>query len=161
MTSGRFWMMAAVLAGAVLGPAVGCGGGGTPCTTCAPIEGRYPLEFAAGTLPSDCVAGVALPTGPLDIQRSGNGLTATLDAVPMQGTLYQSTEFNLLGSQALQDGGSSTQFSISGTYTAGKPDGGLGQIAGSFTGTYTRPTAQGSGRCSIFRAYTAAQQRQP
>ncbi len=75
----------------------------------------------------------------------------------MQGTVFQSSDFNLLGSQAALDGGSSTQFALSGTYTPGHPDGGTGQISGSLTGTYTRPSAQGTNRCSLSRAYTATQ----
>ncbi|MFL5347389.1 MAG: hypothetical protein ACJ8AT_21605 [Hyalangium sp.] len=158
MTSGRFWLIAAALASPALA-AIACGGGGAPCTTCAPIEGRYPLEFAAGAVPADCASlNVALPRGPLDIQRAGSQLTATLDNVPLQGTLFQSSDFNLLGSQAAQDGGSTTQFAFSGSYTPGRADGGTGSLSGSFTGTYSRPSPQGTGRCTLPRAYTATQQ---
>jgi hypothetical protein len=151
-----------VLVSTAFAVAAGCGGStGAPCTSCAPIEGRYPLEFAAGTLPEDCAAlGVDLPRGPLVIQRMGNGLNATLETVPMQGTLYQSAEFTLLGNQT-GDGGSTTQFSLTGTYTPGQADGGTGKLSGSFTGTYNRPSPQGMSRCSLFRPYTATQNGQP
>jgi hypothetical protein len=161
MTSGRFWLITTGLALTATAVAAGCGNSGAPCTTCAPIEGRYPLEFEAGTVPADCASlGVALPQGPLDIQRSGSGLAATLAGVELEGTLFQSNDFNLLGAQSSLDGGS-TQFSLSGRYTPAALDGGTGSISGSFTGTYARGSAQGTRRCSIFRGYTATQGGQP
>ncbi len=73
MTSGRFWLIVAALASPLVAAAVGCGSNGGPCTTCPPIEGRYPLEFAAGDVPADCASlGVLLPRGPLDIRRAGS-----------------------------------------------------------------------------------------
>jgi hypothetical protein len=161
MTSGRFWLIAAALVTTATAVAAGCGDSGAPCTTCPPIEGRYALEFEAGTIPADCASlGVGLPQGPLDIQRTGAGLTATLEGVPMEGTLYQTYDFSLLGTQPSLDGGS-TQFTVSGRYTPTRVDGGMGSISGSFTGTYARGSAQGTRRCSVFRAYTAAQDGQP
>jgi hypothetical protein len=159
MTSGRFWLLALLLGGAAMAAAAGCNGGGAPCTKCPPMEGRYMLQFTAGPLPADCVSlAVNLPQGPLDIQRAGSGLTATLEGVELQGTAFQSFDFNLLGIDTRPDGGS-TQFSFSGRYTPGQADGGTGQIAGTFTGDYARESAQGLSRCSIIRDYTAAQQR--
>ncbi|HYI00790.1 hypothetical protein [Hyalangium sp.] len=161
MTSGRFWMIAATLASTTAALAAGCGDNGSPCSTCPSMEGRYALEFAEGAIPADCASlGVTLPQGPLDIQRAGAGLTATLEGVELQGTVYQTFDFSLLGTQAALDGGS-TQYSVSGRYTPARTDGGTGGISGSFTGTYARGSAQGTRRCSILRAYTAAQQRQP
>lgn len=161
MTSGRFWLIAAALAATAVAFSAACGGSGSPCTSCPPMEGRYTVEFAAGAIPEDCAAlGVTLPRGPLDIQRAGAGLTATWDEVELEGTLYQSLDFSLLGTEAELDGGR-TQFSVSGRYMPGSADGGVGAISGSFTGAYTRGSAQGPRNCSIFRAYTAAQQRQP
>ena len=161
MTSGRFWLIAAALAATAVAFSTACGGSGAVCTSCPSMEGRYTVEFAAGAIPADCTAlGVTLPQGPLDIQRSGGGLTATWEEVELEGTLYQSLDFNLLGTQAEPDGGR-TQFSVSGRYAPGSTDGGVGTLSGSFTGSYTRAAAQGPRNCSIFRAYTAAQQRQP
>jgi hypothetical protein len=161
MTSGRFWLIAAAFATTTTALAAGCGDNSAPCTTCPPIEGRYPLQFAEGAIPAECAAlGVGLPQGPLDIQRTGAGLTATLEGVPMEGTLYQTFDFTLLGTQPQLDGGS-TQFSLSGRYTPGRADGGTGGISGSFTGNYARGSTQGTSRCAIFRAYTAAQGGQP
>jgi hypothetical protein len=161
MTTGRFWLIAAALATTATALAAGCGDNGAPCTTCPPVEGRYTVAFEPGTIPADCASlGVGLPQGPLDIQRTGAGLTATLDGVPMEGTVYQTFDFTLLGTQAGLDGGS-TQFSLSGRYTPGRLDGGTGALAGSFTGAYARGSAQGTRRCSLYRAYTAAQGGQP
>jgi hypothetical protein len=162
MNSERFWLVAALLASTAFAAAAGCDGStSAPCTSCAPIEGRYPLQFASGTLPEDCAAlGVDLPRGLLEIQRMGNALNATLETVPMQGTLYQNAEFTLLGSQTATDGGT-TQFSLTGMYIPGPTDGGAGQLSGSFTGTYNRPSPQGMSRCSLIRPYTATQLGQP
>jgi hypothetical protein len=162
MTSGRFWLIAAALAITTVALSAACGGSnGAPCTSCPPMEGRYTVEFAAGEIPNDCATlGVTLPQGPLDIQRAGGGLTATWDDIEMQGTLYQSLDFTLLGAEAQPDGGR-TQFSVNGRYAPGGTDGGVGSISGTFTGSYTRGSAQGPRNCSILRAYTAAQQRQP
>jgi hypothetical protein len=162
MTSGRFWPIAAALTVSAVALSAACGGGsGSPCTSCPPMEGTYTVEFAAGELPAECATlGVTLPQGPLDIQRAGGGLTATWEGVELQGTLYQSLDFNLLGTEAQLDGGR-TQFSLNGRYTPGSMDGGVGSLSGSFTGSYTRGSAQGPRNCSILRAYTAAQQRQP
>lgn len=162
MTSGRFWLIAAALTTTAVALSASCGGsGGSPCTSCPPMEGRYTVQFAAVGTPDECAPlGVTLPQGPLDIQRAGSALTATWEELELQGTLYQSFDFTLLGNEAQQDGGR-TQFSLNGRYTPGSTDGGLGSISGSFTGTYTRGTAQGPRDCSLFRPYTAAQQRQP
>ncbi|MBN1206365.1 MAG: hypothetical protein JXB05_15740 [Myxococcaceae bacterium] len=159
MTSGRFWLIAATLTGTAL--FAGCGESGAPCTRCPPIQGRYPLEFADESVPADCAAlGVALPEGPLDIQRAGSQLTASVDELPLQGTVYQSFDFTLQGAQAALDGGS-TSLSFNGRYAPGNPDGGTGRISGSFSGTYARGSAQGTRRCSINRTYTATQQERP
>ena len=96
---------------------------------CAPVEGRYPLGFEAGTLPADCTSlGVGLPQGPLDIQQPGSGARRRRwTAWPMEGTLYQGNDFSLLGTQAALDGGT-TQFSMSGRYTQSVLDGGTGSL---------------------------------
>lgn len=162
MNSGRFWLIVAALATTAMALSAACGsGGGAPCTNCPPMEGRYVVAFAAVTSPDECAPlGVFLPRGPLDIERAGAALTATWDAIEMQGTLYQSYDFTLLGTDAELDGGRTT-FSLNGRYTPGSTDGGIGTLSGSFTGTYTRGSPQGPQDCSLFRPYTAAQQRQP
>lgn len=162
MTSGRFWLFAAALATTAVALSAACGSAnGSPCTSCPPIEGLYTVQFAAVSTPDECAPlGVTLPRGPLDIHRAGSALTATWDGIGLEGTLFQSFDFTLLGNEAQLDGGR-TQFSVSGKYTPGSTDGGLGSISGSFTGTYNRGTAQGPRDCSLFRPYTATQQRQP
>jgi hypothetical protein len=162
MNSGRFWLIVAALATSAVALSAACGNsGGAPCTNCPPMEGRYMVEFALVATPDECAPlGVSLPRGPLDVERAGGALTATWDGIDMQGTLYQSLEFNLLGTDAELDGGRTT-FSLNGRYTPGSTDGGMGMLSGSFTGTYTRGSPQGPRDCSLFRPYTAAQQRQP
>lgn len=161
MTSGRFWLIAATLTGTAVALSPGCGDDNEPCTSCPSIAGRYPLDFADDTVPADCAAlNVALPKGPLEIQHTDSELTASLEDVPLRGTLYQSLDFTLLGTQAQLDGGS-TQLNLSGRYMPGAPDGGTGRLSGTFTGTYTRGSAQGARRCTINRSYTAPQQGRP
>jgi hypothetical protein len=162
MNSGRFWLIVAALATSAVALSAACGnGGGSPCTNCPPMEGRYGVAFAAVTSPDECAPlGVTLPQGPLDVARAGAALTATWDGIEMEGTLYQSLDFNLLGADAQLDGGRTT-FSLNGRYTPGSTDGGMGMLSGSFTGTYTRGSPQGQQNCSLFRPYTAAQQGQP
>jgi hypothetical protein len=156
MNSGRFWLVAATLVLTVVILSPGCGdNGGSPCTNCPPIEGRYELEFAAGALPADCTAlGVQLPKGPLEIERTGPQLNATVDGVELQGTLFQSYDFSLLSTATAADGGTDT-LNFSGRYIPTLRDGGTPQITGSFTGTYSRTPPQGTRRCTLSRGYTA------
>ncbi|HVG60043.1 MAG TPA: hypothetical protein VNA24_15910 [Hyalangium sp.] len=162
MNSGRFVLIIAALATSAIALSAACGNeGGSPCTDCPPMEGRYVVAFAAVTNPDECAPlGVFLPRGPLDIGRAGSALTAHWDGMEMQGTLYQSLDFNLLGTDAQLDGGRTT-FSVNGRYAPGSTDGGMGMISGTFTGTYTRGTPQGPQDCALFRPITAAQQGQP
>jgi hypothetical protein len=159
MNSGRFWLLAAALAGTAFLVSPGCGGGtGSPCTNCPPIEGTYSLEFAPGTLPTDCTAiGVQLPRGPLEIERTGPTLNASLDGVELTGTLYQTYDFTLLSSPTPRDGGSDT-WTLSGRYIPVLRDGGTAQINGTFSGNYTRTPPQGTRRCTMSRPYTATQE---
>src|SRR5687767_4325643 len=100
MNSGRFWLLAIPLVGVAFLASPGCGGStGSPCTNCPPIEGTYALEFAPGPVPQDCATiGVQLPQGPLEIERTGPQLTASLNGVELSGTLYASYDFSLLSS---------------------------------------------------------------
>jgi hypothetical protein len=159
MNSGRFWLVVVSLAGTavILSPACG-DSGGSPCSTCPPIEGSYELEFASGTLPADCAAiGVQLPQGALEIERTGPQLNATVDGVALQGTLFQSYDFNLLSPQTQLDGGTTT-LSFSGRYVPVLRDGGTGSISGTFSGNYSRTAPQGTRRCTLARPYTATQE---
>jgi len=159
MNSGRFWLVVATLAGFAALVSPGCGGsGGSACANCPPIEGTYELEFIAGPVPADCTAiGVQLPQGPLEIERTGPELHASVDGQELQGTLFQSFDFNLLSTQPQFDGGT-TALSFSGRYIPVLRDGGIAQINGTFTGSYTRTPPQGTRRCTLGRSYTATQE---
>ncbi len=156
MNSGRFWLLAASLAGVAFVVSPGCGGGtGSPCTNCPPIEGTYALQFAPGSVPQDCATlGVQLPQGPLEIERTGPQLTASLNGVELTGTLYASYDFSLLSSPTQRDGGVDT-FTLNGRYIPVLRDGGTPQINGTFLGNYTRTPPQGTQRCTLNRSYTA------
>ncbi|ADO72333.1 hypothetical protein [Stigmatella aurantiaca] len=149
MTSGRLWLVALGLLG------TGCDGGTAACTDCPPIEGRYDLEFAEGTLPAACVSeGVGLPTGPLDIQRAGAQLTGSVAGVTLQGSIYPNSTFLLLGNQVADGGSDSLNFT--GNYTPGSADGGTAaQLSGAFTRGFTRAGSTNA-PCSLTRAFTAA-----
>src|SRR5690242_11729598 len=110
MISGRFWFPTFPLtfAGALL-IGSGCGDGSSQgCIECPPMEGRYALELEPGTNPSACNGvTVELPRGPLEVSRQGSEVTATLQGLTLRGTLYQSSDFSLVGSSLGQetDGG--------------------------------------------------------
>ncbi|HEX8701124.1 MAG TPA: hypothetical protein VF815_19925 [Myxococcaceae bacterium] len=159
MNSGRFWLIAAVLAGTAFIVSPGCGSGtSAPCSTCPAIEGTYELEFAPGALPADCTAiGVQLPRGPLEIERTGPNLSASLDGVALSGTLFQSYDFTLLSSSGPGDGGTDT-FTLNGRYIPQVTDGGTAQLTGTFSGNYSRTPPQGTRRCTLTRSYTATQE---
>lgn len=159
MNSGRFWLVAALLAGTAFVVSPGCGNGtGSPCGNCPPIEGTYSLEFAPGTLPPDCTAiGVQLPAGSLEIERTGATLNASLDGVELTGTLYQSYDFTLLSNSGPGDGGTDT-LTLNGRYIPVVRDGGTAQLTGTFSGNYTRTPPQGTRRCALTRTYTATQE---
>jgi hypothetical protein len=100
---------------------------------------------------------VQLPQGPLEIERTGPQLNASVDGVKLQGTLFQSYDFNLLSAQTQLDGGTDT-LSFSGRYVPVLRDGGTGSISGSFSGDYSRTAPQGTRRCTLSRTYTATQE---
>ncbi|MDY7227985.1 hypothetical protein [Hyalangium rubrum] len=159
MTSGRFCLIAVTLAGTAVALSPGCGDSNVePCTTCPPIEGRYTLEFAEGALPAECnPLSIELPEGPLEVNRAGSQLTGTVDGVALQGTVYQTYDFSLVGARTPTDGGTET-YSFSGRYVPARMDGGTGQLTGSFNGNYSRTLPTGAQRCAVGRAYTATQQ---
>lgn len=159
MTSGRFWLIAATLAGTAAAMASGCGDDNVePCTACPAMEGRYTVEFAEGTLPAECTSlGIQLPQGALEMNRVGSQLNATLDGVPLQGTVFTTYDFNLAGARGPMDGGTDT-YSLTGRYVPALMDGGTGSLTGTFSGNYTRTTPTGAQRCALGRPYTATQQ---
>jgi hypothetical protein len=121
------------------------------------MEGRYALVFAEGTVPAACASeGVGLPQGPLELQRSGSQLTGSMEGVALQGSVYVNSTFQLLGSQGLDGGSDSLNFS--GSYSAGGPDGGpQAQLTGSLTRGFTR-AGSATAPCSLVRSFTATRQ---
>jgi hypothetical protein len=62
------------------------------------MEGTYTLVLQETGGSSSCGnQTVALPSGPLDVQRVDSQLTATLEGYTLQGTLYATSEFALQG----------------------------------------------------------------
>lgn len=161
MTSGRFWFPTCTLtlAGALLAASQGCGGGGSPCSECPPIGGRYALELQEGTLPAACGGlTVTLPEGPLDVEQQGNDVTATLDGVTLRGTLYTTYDFNLVGIAAEGgDGGTGgpDSVSLSGRYLPVVRDGGVPRLEGNWQGNFSGASGGGTRRCTVTRSFTA------
>lgn len=158
MTSGRFWLITLSLSGTAL--ALGCGEAGSACTECPPLEGRYALEFAPGTVPEACASlGVGLPEGPLELQRAGSQLTGSVEDVSLQGTVYSNGTFSVLGTRVVEGGGGSDSLGFNGRYTPASTDGGTAaQLSGTYTGGTTRGSGQGAPPCSLVRSFTATRQ---
>ncbi len=162
MTSGRFWFPTFALTGAALLASVGCSGSSQGCLQCPPLEGRYDLAFDPGTIPTSCNGvSVALPEGPLEVQRQGSDVTATLDGVSLRGTLYDTYDFGLVGAGAEQtDGGTGgpESSSLNGRYIPAVGDGGVPKLLGDWQGNFASSSAGGIRRCSVTRSFTATRQ---
>ena len=163
MTSGRFrlLLLPAVLGGVLVVNEWGCGGTSAGCVQCPPMEGRYALAFGEGTDPAACASvGVQLPTGPLEVSRAGDALTAQVEDVTLRGTLYQSYDFTLLGlGSGGEDGGTRLDaMSFSGRYVPARGDGGVPTLAGNWQADYSRGAATGVQRCAVTRPFTATRQ---
>ncbi|MFP2908863.1 hypothetical protein ACLESD_28195 [Pyxidicoccus sp. 3LFB2] len=162
MTSKRFAPLgAAVLTVGLSLATSGCGDELPRCTDCPALEGRYPLDFADAGVPSDCgPLAVDLPRGqPLDISRSGDALTGTLQGVSLRGTVSGQGSFNLSGNAAASpDGGVTRTLSLAGLYTAPAQDGGTARLAGNYSGNFTRAGPNGPQRCNIVSPFSATRQ---
>ncbi len=164
MNSGRFGFptFPLTLAGMLL-MASGCGGSSQGCTNCPPMEGTYGLALEPGMTPSSCEGvTVALPQGPLEVNRQGSELDATLDGMTLRGTLFQTYDFSLVGNSLGQptDGGTSGPDStiLSGRYIPAIGDGGVPRLVGDWQGNFSSTTAGGTQRCSVTRSFTATRQ---
>ncbi len=161
MTSGRFWFPTCtfMLAGTLLAASQGCGGGGSPCSECPPLEGRYALEWQEDPLPTACNGlTVTLPVGPLDVQQRGSNVTATLDGLTLRGTLYTTYNFNLVGfADGTADGGTGgpDSASLSGRYIPVIRDGGVPRLEGNWLGDFSGANGGGTRHCTVTRSFTA------
>lgn len=162
MTSGRFGFPTCALSGALalLATSIGCtGGGGSPCSDCPPIEGRYALQWEESGLPDNCEGvTVVLPEGPLEVSRQGSDVTATLQGMTLRGTLYRTYDFNLLGvgSESTDGGiGGLESASLTGRYIPGVGDGGVPRLRGDWQGTYSGTSGGGTRYCTVTRPFTA------
>jgi hypothetical protein len=160
MTSGRFAPATAVVL-AVLGTLLaipGCGSG-TPCTDCPALEGRYRMAFSDAGVPGECAnLGVqGLPQGSeLEVSRTANSLSGTLEGVDLQGSVYATGDFSLAGTRsAVLDGGRTDTLSLTGRYTPPLEDGGTALLGGTFSAGYSRGGAGAPQRCNVTRPFTA------
>ncbi|MET0405399.1 MAG: hypothetical protein ABW123_23485 [Cystobacter sp.] len=165
MTTGRIHLLGGVIGLVGLALAAGCGGSPQGCSQCSPIDGRYDVALGAGVTPASCQGvTVTLPEGPLEVARQGGELTASLDGLTLHGTLYQTNDFNLLGTRAGSppgDGGTAVgpeSASLSGRYVAGIGDGGVDSLIGDWQGNFVSTSTGGTRRCSVTRPFTATRQ---
>ncbi|HEY0095893.1 MAG TPA: hypothetical protein VGB96_16310 [Archangium sp.] len=164
MTSGRFWFPTCALSGvlALLSTSTGCTGGGSPCSNCPPIEGRYALQLEESPLPEDCGdVTVVLPQGTLEVNRQGSDVTALLNGMTLRGTLYTTYDFNLVGVGAeTMDGGIGglESASLTGRYIPAIGDGGVPRLRGDWQGTYSGTSGGGTRYCTVTRPFTAPRQ---
>ncbi len=163
MTSGRFWLACTTFTVTLaLLASPGCGGSSLACTQCPPIEGSYALELGQEGPPSACsVQDEELPAGPLEMERAGSHVTATLDGMTLSGTLYVTYDFNLVGIRTgAADGGTEgpESASISGRYIPAIGDGGVPRLVGTWQGSYAETTGGASQRCTVTRSFTAIRQ---
>lgn len=159
MTSGRF--TPAVLTALLSLAASACGEGTSPCTDCPAIEGRYRMDFADGGVPAECSQiAVDLPRGrPLDIARTGDALTGSLEGVSLRGTVSSQGSFNLSGNAGGNpDGGLTQNLSLAGSFTPPVTDGGTARLAGTYTGTFTRAGPNGPQRCNVISPFSATRE---
>lgn len=174
MISGRLSRTAAVLLGALCAWTA-CGQSPPPCTECPPMEGRYSLVLQETGVPSNCPSlTVSFPTGPLDVQRTESQLTASLNGLELQGTLYATSDFTLFGSPGADggtggadggtggaDGGTGRPDSVSltGRYIpASEEDGGVPQLTGTYVGNHSGSSGGRPQRCTVTRSFTATRQ---
>ncbi|MFP2925836.1 hypothetical protein ACLESO_11575 [Pyxidicoccus sp. 3LG] len=138
----------------------GCGDGATPCSDCPALEGRYRMEFAGDAgVGGDCSnLGVDLPRGrPLDISRTGDRLSGTLEGLSLAGTVSAQGSFSLSGLAAgAPDGGRSDSLSLAGLYTPPVGDGGTARLTGTYTGTFSR--AGNPQRCNLVSPFSATRE---
>jgi hypothetical protein len=163
MTSGRCWSPCVTWAVslALLG-STGCGGGSTlACTECPPLEGLYALELEE-ELPAACAGlGVRLPRGPLEVERTGSRVSAFLDGLRLDGTLYVTYDFNLVGVRTEPaDGGAAgpALASLHGRYIPALGDGGVPRLVGTWQAEYEGTVGGQPRRCTVARSFTALRQ---
>jgi hypothetical protein len=140
------------------------------------MEGRYTLVLQETGIPSNCSnLTVSLPTGPLEVQRAESLLTATLEGVAFQGTLYATSDFTLFGVAGPGDGGTGgadggtgatdggsgrpDSVSLTGRYIpASEEDGGVPQLTGTYVGNHSGSGSGRPQRCTVTRSFTATRQ---
>lgn len=131
----------------------GCGPSDTlPCNDCPEVSGQWMLHYETGTAPSAACEQLGKTTPPevLELAQVGSGLTSTFDGVELRGTLYDTFDFSLNGTQQDGDGGT-TSITLSGRYVPALAATDAGErLQGNFVGRYGEGAA-----CVLSRGYTA------
>ncbi|MBX5480382.1 MAG: hypothetical protein IRZ16_00835 [Myxococcaceae bacterium] len=138
---------------ALLAIAIACSGGDIrPCNDCPQVAGQWRLHYETGTSPSKACEQLGRTTPPdtLDLEQVGSALSSTFEDVPLRGTLYDTYDFSLNGTQQVPDAGS-VSISINGRFVPALEVTDAGErLQGTFVGTYGTGEA-----CVISRGYTA------
>jgi hypothetical protein len=126
-----------------------------PCSRCPAIAGRYALswESPSGTPSSACATlAPAEPPDALDLEQATASVTSHLDGIRLTGTLYDTLDFTLLGSNPVEGGGADS-VQLRAQFTAASSDGGVAQIRGRAVHTYRRTGPGPQQLCTLDRGF--------
>lgn len=142
-------------AAAALGLALaGCGAQSSPCSVCPALEGTYAMQWSAPMLSGSCSAELLATPLNLVLTRAGSRLITSFGGYRLEGTLFDSLDFNLSSLNALADAGSeSVRLQGFATAPGSRADGG-----GDAPRLEGRLTVQGQADCSLTRQFTGVRQ---
>jgi hypothetical protein len=125
-----------------------CGGNNPACNECPDLAGSWSLAWDPGEDPPACVEqGATLPEGAMALTQVGSAVRGTLAGVELQGTVFESWDFNLNGSEERDE--AAVLHSVGGRFVAGQP---ALETVDRLLGTYTATHPQG---CVLSRGYVA------
>lgn len=119
--------------------------GANPCTDCPPVEGRYTLVYQEGIFSSGCTAMFEKPPE-ITLSRVGSLINANYGNTSLRGTLYDTYDFSLMGTETTSTLGTMTT-QLRARYVTPAPSSDAGAT---LTGKVTRdiPFTDG-GQCSV------------
>jgi|CXWL01.1.fsa_nt_gi hypothetical protein len=119
--------------------------GAAPCNECPPVEGRYTLVYEEGLFSSGCTAMLEKPPE-ITMARVGSLINANYGSTELRGTLYDTYDMSLLGTETTAALGTITT-ALRVRYVAPLPSSDAGAT---LTGRVTRdiPFTDG-GQCSV------------
>ncbi|MHB8873433.1 MAG: hypothetical protein ACYC8T_07070 [Myxococcaceae bacterium] len=133
----------------------GCGDA-RPCSSCPQLSGSYDMVYEEQSRSADCaVLPVAPAPSPLELIQFGSSVRAGDGGPALSGTVYDSWEFTLTGTLAVDGGASEDQVSARARFVPpARADGGSTVIRGSWSQTARREGPQAPRTCSVDLAFT-------